>query len=242
MKICVTTLCIETNGGSRYIDKCRNLINSHVNFTNYDIIVLTNRFDNLHDLSSDRVKLINYDDRFKDPIVSARLFNMHLKRHSILVAQELGYDIIFYNDCDCFIDGWDHESFTKFCLMDFDVAYVSHVNPQLGELRRSYTHFQDKVINEFGDLYYPELDRSPNPNETRVIFKNNEKLKNFILFWDKISDRNNNYNTYYDGVYFGTSSVHSKMNMKGVTRGVNFTKYCKISHGEKFLNFFGEYL
>ena len=135
-----------------------------------------------------------------------------------------------------------YESFIEFCSRDFDVAYVSHVHPQLGDLRRNYSHFQDKVTNEFGDLYYPELDRSPNPNETRVIFKNNEKLNNFILFWDKISNRNNNYNTYHDGVYFGTSSVDSKMNMIGVTRDIKFTRHCKISHGEKFLNFFGEYL
>jgi len=145
--------------------------------------------DQLQDLSTDRVKLINYDDKFKEPVVSAGLFNMHIKRKSIFLAKELGYDVVFY-----------------------------------------------------GDLYYPELDRSPNPNETRVIFKNNEKLNNFILFWDKISNRNNNYNTYHDGVYFGTSSVDSKMNMIGVTRDIKFTKHCKISHGEKFLNFFGEYL
>ncbi len=83
MNICVTTLCVETKEGSRYTEKCRDLINSHIEFTNYDIIVLTNRMDQLQDLSTDRVKLINYDDKFKEPVVSAGLFNMHIKRKSI---------------------------------------------------------------------------------------------------------------------------------------------------------------
>jgi hypothetical protein len=104
----------------------------------------------------------------------------------------------------------------------------------------SYQHFQNKIDTEYEGLYYDELDMSPNPAETHVLIKNNEKLEKFLEFWDKVS-KNNKHNlpTYHDGVYFGTSGIYAKMNMIGMTHESKFIDYCRISHGDNTLNFFG---
>jgi hypothetical protein len=239
-KICVAAIAIEISPTShRYLDSARKLIESNLLYTNYDILILTNNVDYFKDITDGRLILIDYDTKFSETIISDNRFNMHLKRYPIKLSQELGYDIIYYNDCDGYIVGWDEYSFENKCNEDFDVAFVSHANPQLGGLRRTYKHFQDIIDSEFEDLYYDELDNAPNPAETRVIFKNNEKLSLFLEFWDKISQRNKNYFTYHDGVYFGTSAIYAHMTMIGITPNEEFSKYCRIRHAEGVLNYFG---
>jgi hypothetical protein len=179
-----------------------------LNFTDFDILLITNKVDRFSQFTSNRVKIFDYEKNFNEPIISANKFNMHLKRYPIKLASYMNYDYVYFHDCDCFIDGWDRLSYEKKCREDFDVAFVSHANPQLGGLRNTYKHFQDKIDLEFFGLYTEEMDLAPNPAETRVLFKNNEKLQNFISFWDKISEQNKNFFTYHDGVYFGTSSIY----------------------------------
>lgn len=241
-KICVATISIGINGITRYWETAKKLVLTNLEHTPFDILLITDNVLYFDDIKNDRLKILYYFDLFSEKTISDSRFNMHLKRYPIQVASEYGYGIIFYNDCDCFINGWDNESFLRKCEDDFDIAFVSHANPQLGDLRKNYKHFQDKIDNEFGDLYYGELDNSPNPAETRVIIKNNEKLKTFLSFWDSISKRNKDYFTYFDSVYFGTSATHSKMKMIGVTPSDNFSKNCFISHGDGILNYFGERL
>ena len=240
-KTCCTSLAIEIDENSeRYLKNSKKFIETHLNFTNYDILLITNRTAFYKEFQNARLNIVNYGDHFKEPIMSSNRFNMHLKRYPIKMAKDLDYDVVFYNDCDCYIDGWDEKSFNRKIEESFDIFFVAHANPQLGGLRRAYKHFQDKVDNELKDLYYDDLDSSPNPAETRIIFKNNSKLFDFLEFWDKISKNNNNYFTYYDGVYIGTSSIYAKMNLGAVTRNDEFSKYCYISHGDGVLNYFGE--
>jgi hypothetical protein len=241
-KTCVCAISIELGDGNRYLDSAKKLINTHLEYTTYDIILITNKPEYFNDITSLRVNIINYYDRFDESIISDNRFNMHLKRYPIQVSSEMGYENIFYNDCDCYIIGWDDLSFSNKCKENFDVAFVSHTNPQLGGLRKTYPHFQEKIDTEFVGLYYDELDESPNPAETRVIFKNNNKLNNFLHFWGLISKQNNNYFTYYDGVYFGTSSIYAKMNMMGVTPNDEFSNYCRIEHSDCVLDYFGNRL
>jgi cephalosporin hydroxylase len=241
-KVCICTLAIEISNNSRYIEKTKILIESYLKYTDFDILVLTNKINELNYLKNKRIKLIDYNTNFDEKIISDQRFNMHIKRYPIQLAKKLGYEIIYFHDCDCYIVGWDKESFETKCNEDFDVAFVSHANPQLGGLRANYKHFQDKIDNEFGDLYYLDLDNSPNPAETRVLFKNNEKLNKFLYFWDLISKRNNNYFTYHDGVYFGTSAVYAGMKMIGVTQADKFASFCRISHMDRVLDYFGHYI
>ena len=239
-KICVSSICIQVGQNDKnYLEHGKTMTKSFLENTTYDVVIVTNNVEYFSDLNDDRVKVFNYFEHFSDPITSGNKFNYHLKRQAIRMGQMLGYDIIYYNDTDCYIEGWDSESFLKKCSQDFDVAFVKHAHPQLGGLRKAYKHFQDKIDLEFVGLYYDELDESPNPAETSVIFKNNSKLKKFLKFWDKISKQNNNYLTYFDGVYFGTSAVDSKMKMTGIDVDCKFTEYSRISHGDRILNFFG---
>ena len=239
-KTCVCAASIEIDlNSNNYLNKAKELIESNLKYHNYDILLLTNNKDFFSKIRNSRLKIVDYDTNFNESITSAGRFNMHIKRFPIKLSQSLGYDIIYYNDCDCFITGWDHNNFTKKCEEDFDVAFVSHANPQLGGLRTTYKHFQDKIDLEFGDLYYDELDMAPNPAETRVIFKNNNKLSLFLEFWDKISLKNKDYFTYHDGVYFGTSAIYAKMKMTGITSFDEFSKYCRISHAGNILDYFG---
>ena len=216
------------------------MIKSHLKFTNFDVILLTNVPEKFEEFNNARLRIIYYKENFNESILSRGMFNMHLKRCPLKISKEMGYENTFYNDCDCYIDGWDQESFDKKISTDYDIYFMNHANPQLGELRKTYKHFQDKIDNEFVGLYTEEMDNAPNPVETRILFKNNEKMDEFLHFWDKISKNNNNFMTYYDGVYFGTSAIYAKMAMGAIIRGDDFTKYCYVDHGERILTAFGE--
>jgi cephalosporin hydroxylase len=239
-KVCVVSTCFELNLNSKkYTDSAKNMIKSHLRYTNFDIILLTNKKEEFENINDGRVKILDYYSLYNESHISSNKFNMHLKRYPIKLAKDYGYDIIFHNDCDCFINDWDDSSFKEKIKTDYDVFFVSHANPQLGGLIKNYKHFREKVENELGSLYTEDMNSAPNPAETRVIFKNNEKLDLFLSFWDKISNNNKNYFTYYDGVYFGTSAIYAKMKMGAVNRKDDFSKYCFIYHGDDILDYFG---
>jgi len=243
MKTIIVTNSIHiTDNDYSYHEKTLNLINSYLKFTDFDILVLTNNVDYFKHIKDNRLLVFNYSDNFNESITSANKFNMHLKRYPLRLASNMDYDIIYHHDCDCYITGWDVESYIDLVSQDYDVIFPNDPRPQLGSLRRNYKHFQQKIDREFVGLYYDELDQSPNPTETRIIFKNNDKLKVFLDFWDEISNNNNNYLTYYCGVYFGTSSIHSKMKMGQVGKNLKFSDYGRISHQNKTLNYFGTYI
>lgn len=240
-KTTVASVCFDLQSDyKRYSDSAKKMIESCLKFTNFDIVLLTNVSEEFKDFNDARLKVVDYKGNFEENMISGGKFNMHLKRYALSISKEMGYDNIFYNDCDCFLNGWDRNSFEEKVSSDFDVYFVNHANPQLGGLRKAYKHFQEKIDNELIGLYTDEMDNAPNPVETRIIFKNNEKLTEFLNFWNKISNNNKNYMTYYDGVYFGTSAIYSKMKMGSITRSDEFTKYCFIDHGERLLNCYGE--
>jgi hypothetical protein len=240
MKTLIVTTAIQIESNDfYYLETSRKLIDSYINLTDFDILILTNNVEYYKFLKNDRIRLFDYNETFNEPIKSSGKFNMHIKRLAIKLGCDLNYDIIYHHDCDCYIDGWDQQSYDELVEQDYDVIFPTSETPQLGELRKTYQHFQDKINNEFVGLYYDELDLSPNPAETRIIFKNNQKLKTFLDFWDKISKNNKNYLTYNCGVYFGTSAKHSNMKMYSVKKDMDFSKYGKIKHRNKTLNYFG---
>lgn len=225
-----------------YHEKAITMINSYLKYTNFDILILTNNVDYFSHIKNDRVIILDYHKNFDEPITSSNKFNMHLKRYPLRLASKMDYDIIYHHDCDCYITGWDDESYMNLIKQDYDIIFPNEPRNELGILRKNYYHFQEKIDKEFVNLYYEELDNSPNPNETRIIFKNNVKLNIFLDFWDKISNNNKNYLTYYCGVYFGTSSFHAKMKMGKVDKNSKFSSYGRISHQNKTLNYFGQYI
>lgn len=240
--ICVTAICINENNhsGKNYVEHAKNMIRTYLEFTDFEIVLLTDKVNSFSEFDTERLKLINYDEYYSEQKKCGNFFNYHLKRFSIEIAKKMNYDIIYYVDCDCYIIGWDNDSFLKKCSEEFDVAFVKHAHPQLGDLRKTYKHFQDKLDDEYEGIYFEELDLAPNPAETHVLFKNNDKLNLFLEFWDKVSANNKrNSPTYHDGVYFGTSAIYAKMKMVGIDVDSKFIEYSRISHGDKTLNFFG---
>jgi hypothetical protein len=239
---CVAAISIKnpTNTGKDYSIHAKRMIESYLEHTNFDIVIVTDNPSSFNELDTNRVKIVDYDNHFDECKKISGFFNYHLKRYAISVAKEFEYDVIYYVDCDTYIIGWDDESFKNKCEEDFDIAFVSHASPALGDLRTHYKHFQDKIDLEYEGLYYDELDMAPNPAETHVLIKNNEKLTKFLEFWDKVSKNNKHNNpTYHDGVYFGTSGIYADMKMIGMNHQSKFTEFSRISHGDKTLNFFG---
>lgn len=240
MKTLICTTFFDVNGGiERYVKPLSDLITSYLEYTDFDILILTNVPEKLNHIDSKRIFIIDYYSNFSEPHISANKFNMHLKRTAIRLGSQKDYEIIYHHDCDCYITGWDQYSYLEFIKKDYDIIFPNSSHPQLGGLRANYKHFQDKIDKEFVDLYYPELDLAPNASETRIIFKNNSKLKVFLDFWDQISEKNKDFFTYFDSVYFGTSAIHSKMKITHVNDQVKFSTFGRINHKPRILDYYG---
>jgi hypothetical protein len=239
MKTIVTTCVIERNNNRNYLGKSKTLIDGYLKYTDFDILVLTNKPEFYKEYDN-RVKVFNFNEKYNEPVESGNFFNMHIKRLPIKIASQLDYDVIYHHDCDCYIIGWDEESYQEIIKKDYDVYFpgLNSDRPQLGGLRKDFDFFQNKIDKELKGLYYDDLDNAPNPPETRIIFKNNSKLKKFLEFWDKISKNNKNFKTYHCGVYFGTSTIYANMKTYGVEEE-KFSKYGRITHGNDILNYYG---
>jgi len=242
MKTIIVTSAIQMKKDDiSYLQKSKVLIESYLKHTDFDILILTNNLEFYDFVNDGRVMIIDYHDNYNLPIKSNKHFNMHIKRLPIEYASKLNYDVIYHHDCDCYIEGWDEENYQKVISKECDAIVNRTTKPQLGILRKSMKNVYDKKIKkEFKGIYYEELDQSPNPTETRIIFKNNKKLKVFLDFWKKISDNNDNFLTYYCGVYFGTSMKHANMDLCAVDYKTEFTKYGRIFHQNRILNYFGD--
>lgn len=245
MRTLVTTCAIKINDKKlydepSYLEKGKILIKSYLKYTDFDILIITNNVDFYDDIKNERVIIIDYHSNYDLPITSKKHFNMHIKRLPIECGSKLDYDIIYHHDCDCYIEGWDEESYQGLISKDFDVFVHRHDRPEIGKLRKISNIYKNKINLEYGDIYYDELDMSPNPTETRMIFKNNDKLKVFLEFWKKISDRNKDYLTYYCGLYFGTSIKHANMKTDVVSYKHKFTEYGRIFHHGGILSYFGD--
>lgn len=239
-----TTIAINVRpeSGIDYIQRSKLLINSVLNLTDKDIIVVTNNTNEYQELINDRLKIYDIEHLTDDKLISGGMFNMHLKRVPISIANKLGYENIMYCDCDTYFDKWDENSYQELLNKDFDIAFKGGGNLE-GLLH--LPHYNIKV-KEMGNLWYDDLKKSTNMAEVFILFKTPVKLLKFIDFWDKISDKNKDFthNTYYDSFYFGVSMYHS--NMKGFNFKLNktetnsFTENWKIQHGkDSLLNFYG---
>lgn len=243
MKTVVTTTAIDLSGSlQRYLKPAHQLVDTYLEHTNFDIILLTNSTGSFSSIENDRVSIVDYNNFYDETIQSNKRFNMHIKRHAIRLGSQKEYDLVYHHDCDFFITGWDQESFLETVEQDYDVIFPNDSRPQLGGLRQNYKHFQEKIDLEFGDLYYDELDKAPNASETAIIFKNNSKLEVFLDFWDKVAEKNNDFFTYHCAVYFGTAAIHSKMNITHVTPNYKFSTYGRIHHNGRLLNYYGRYI
>lgn len=241
MKTLIVTTLIDSGNHNfnRYLQPCLKLIDGYLKYTDFNILILTNKTNSLSEIVDKRVSVVDYDKNFSEPVLSGKKFNMHIKRLAIKLGVDLDYDIIYHHDCDCYIVGWDQESYLNLISQSYDIIFPNSSRPQLGGLRKAYKHFQDKIDLEYKELYQDDFDLAPNASETFVLFKNNNKLKSFLGFWDKIAERNKDFNTYHSAVYFGTSAIFAKMNISEVTDKMKFSKFGRIDHVNRILNYHG---
>lgn len=246
MKTLITTLCFDIGNSKHldvsYINNCKVLIDSYLEYTNFDILLLTNIPGSFKEYKNKSLFVVNYADKFNEPIISRNKFNMHLKRLPLKLGSQLNYDIIYFNDCDCFITGWDNESYVELINKGYDIIFPTHTNNKLGKIKIKNAIYQQKIDLELGDLYCEEFDKAPMTAETFVIFKNNDKLKKFLKFWDKIAKKNNNYFTYYCSLYYAVSTIHAGMNYTYTTEKNKFSTFGRIHHAGKYLNYYGLYV
>ena len=142
---------------NRYLECASKLIESYLKYTDFDILVLINDLSFFDKFKTNRLIVVEYSITFNEPIISGGTFNIHLKRYPILLASKLEYDIVYFHDCDCYIEGWDMNSYIKKCNEDFDVFFVSCATPQLGNLRKNYKHFQYNIEMKYTSITYLKI-------------------------------------------------------------------------------------
>jgi len=215
-----------------YINSSLQLIDSVLKHTNHSILIVTDEPDKY--IPTERVMTRHLADITDEPILSAGVFNMHLKRIPIRLGYELGYDRVIFCDADVRFDSWDVSE-----LPDVDIMYKAGSSTLEGlKEHPSAKQWINQKLTEMGDLWYPELGKSPHICEVIVLFKR-EKLGKFLDFWDKIVSNYENPYTYYDGFYFGVCITHSGMssfNLQYKPVGIKFLDRIKVYHQGKELN------
>jgi hypothetical protein len=222
------------------INSTKTLINSVLEYTNFDFLLLTNYVDSFKEIKNERFKIINYLEFFDESINIQGYPNYHLTRHLIKITNKFNYDIIIFCKNNVLFTGWDDLSFDKFSNKNFDIAFVRSVEPQLGYLRGNFEHFKNMVDNELTTIYDDVCDGAPNPESYFFIIKNNEKIENFSNLWDEIYNNNSNrFATYYSGLYLGVLSVKSNMVQLPITLESKFSNYIKVNNNGNLNDFYG---
>lgn len=243
MKSIVATLAIEgidEERANRYKIRTKILIDSTLKNTPHDVLVVSNAaeyFDEYKD--NDRVIIVDFNEVYKDePLLTANLFNFNLKRLPIKSCIGLDYDYILFQDCDCFFSGWDQEAFEDMMSEDYDIYYATFyphhtVNDQLSK-PKNHPSTRQKV-DVCKNHIYDELLEAVIAVETKIIYKNTDKVKDMIDIWDKFAHecQKANINTYPESVFFCMAGQHAKMKPIGVRRDHPLGLLCNTMHGCK---------
>ncbi len=256
MKTIIATLCVDTTckkftPDNRYFSETVILLNSYLKHTNFDILVTTNMVDYFNDFKTNpRVIITDLRDHCDDPLIARCYINMNLKRIPIKLASQLDYDVVYHHDCDCFVVGWDQESYIRSIDNEFDFYMPTNYNVgnriELLRVDKVFKHLNEKLKCEFENtnITYPDWGGAPHMAETRILIKNNDKMKLFLEYWDRIAETNkanyiaNRYQATMDGIYFGTCAWYAKMKLSRM-HPTEFTNYCRIHHGLRILNYYG---
>jgi hypothetical protein len=254
MKTIIATLCVDPKRifatDNRYFTLARVLLDTYLKYTDFSILIVTNNVKFFDDYDREpRVIIVDFDANFSDPMTACGYINMNLKRLPIKLASQLNFDIVYHNDCDCFITGWDDESYAAALAEDYEfyMPTVYHEGNRIDGLRLDIPIIDAKIKIEYEDsgICYPDIGGAPHMSETRILFKNNDKMKLFVKYWDRIASandqkyRNNVCYATTDGVYFGTCAWYAKMKIARMNPNFMFTNNCRIHHGERILDYYG---
>jgi len=245
MKSVIASLCIDGlkyGHENMYQQRANILIDSAIKFTPFDVLMVTNVPEAFkkHE-NNKRVIIKDLKTTFpSEPLKICNQFNFGIKRLPIKLCSEMDYDVINFNDCDCFYNGWDQESFASMLSEKFDVWYLQYHPEHCIKNKMNnnlYTAMKQK-IEKMGDLIYDKLLLATLPAETRIVFKNNDKLKVMLDYWEKFSKKcvETNCGTFQENVFFTMSAVHAGMIQHNVNPKFKFAKFCRLIHGHPPLN------
>ena len=238
MKTIVCSILIDGERAEQnnYDIRTKLLIESTLKFTDFDILILTDSPGKFN-YDNDRVFIKDFNKIFPDePKQVAALFNFNLKRLAIKLSMELNYDYVFYNDCDCFFSDWDNTSYEDMLSKGYDVYYATFyphhtVNDQLSKPQH---HPKTKErIERVRDVITDDMLDAVLAVETRMLYKNSDKLKVMIDTWDLLAKRceetNNRVNP--ESTWFCMAHQKAKMKATGVERDIKIATMCNMLHG-----------
>jgi len=185
-----------------------NAVNSILGLKLFDIFLITDYVEYFTHIIDNKFRVLKYTEITTEEKLIVSFPNFHSVRHSIRFIKSMGYEIILYMNNNIIFYNLDETNFVNFSKKDFDICFISGVEPQIGFLRENYDHFQKIIDTEFENIYEEKFDSAPNPESNFFIVKNNAKLDVFLSFWDEVYNNNNNkYPTYFSGVYLGICSI-----------------------------------
>lgn len=143
-------------------------------------------------------------------------FNYNLKHYPIKVCSETEYNTIFYFDADWKInDSYSEEKIYNFIQsMDSSELDFCFERPHYIGAKHEWDNcFWRHKIEPYKLMETTRYDNGHVCNEQFLAFKNNDKLKKFIDFWDfldKFSVENNIW-PFAEGLEIGMSSIEANM-------------------------------
>ena len=241
MKTIVAAISIEdkfSNHSNRYKYRSKILIDTTLKFTNFDILLVTNDKSYYEEYNDNpRVFIEDFREHYPDDkLVVCSQFNYNLKRCPIRLASKKDYDYIIYKDCDCFFSGMDEQAYKEMLDEGYDIYYATFyphhtVNDQISK-PWNHPNTESRVI-AMGDLVNEDLKEAVLAVETKIVYKNTDKMQVMLDRWDAFSYKceEKNCPTIPESLYFCMAGRHAKMEPIGVSRQSKLANYFQTMHG-----------
>ena len=144
-------------------------------------------------------------------------FNYNLKHYPIKLCSDLSYDFVFYFDADWGIYEKYSEDKVKSFIESFnrlDLDFCFERPHFIGAKHEWDNCFWRHKIEPYKLMETTKYDNGHVCNEQFLAFKNNDKLKKFVDFWDSLDKFSveNNIWPFAEGLEIGMSSIEAEMN------------------------------
>lgn len=177
-EIIFTTVSIDIDSWKKdYIDKGKKLINSVLKYSNYKIIVITNRPEDFNEFKdNEQVIIEKITDKELIYPRSTGNFNNYIKGDAIELATKYDSDYVVFLDGDAYLTKiWDDNTSLELYNNYNSDVYMSAMF-SIGWLHKKG---DSKWKNIFENLWDDKYFNLQIPQETHIVFKNNKKLKKF---------------------------------------------------------------
>lgn len=146
------------------------------------------------------------------------IFNYNLKYLPIKVSSEMGFNYIFFVDSDWIIEREFSTEKIKAVISfmksnNYDMLFERPHSIGIGKHDNDNCFWKHKR-DFYKLLETEEYDNGHVANEQFLVFKNSEKLKTFISFWEELTHNSTESNVwaFAEGVEVGMSSVKANLN------------------------------